>query len=58
MLRDLKERVWQANADAPIVIAGERYTWISHAVKAAVTRQPTASARLTARTVMRINIFV
>ena len=43
------ERVWQANADAPIVIAGERYAWIADAVKAAVVRQPTASAKLTAQ---------
>jgi ferrous iron transport protein B len=43
------ERVWQTNADAPIVIAGERYAWIADTVKAAVVRQPTASARLTAR---------
>jgi ferrous iron transport protein B len=43
------DRVWQANADAPIVIAGERYAWIARAVKAAVVRQPTSSARLTAR---------
>jgi ferrous iron transport protein B len=43
------ERVWQANADTPISIAGERYAWISCAVKAAVIRQPTASAMLAAR---------
>jgi ferrous iron transport protein B len=43
------KRVWQTNADAPIVIAGERYTWISRTVKVAVIRQPTASAKLTAR---------
>ncbi len=43
------ERVWQANAAAPIIIAGERYAWISRAVKAAVSRQPTTSALLTAR---------
>jgi ferrous iron transport protein B len=43
------DRIWQANADAPIVIAGERYAWIAHAVKATVVRQPTASAKLTAR---------
>lgn len=43
------ERVWQANAEAPIVIAGERYAWISGAVKVAVTRQTAAAATLTAR---------
>ncbi len=43
------EQIWQANADAPIVIAGERYAWISRAVKAAVIRRPTASAMLAAR---------
>ncbi len=43
------EQVWQANVTAPISIAGERYAWIAHTVKAAVVRQPTASARLTAR---------
>ena len=43
------ERVWQANADAPLVIAGERYAWIARAVQAAVVRRPTASAKLTAR---------
>jgi ferrous iron transport protein B len=43
------DRIWQTNADAPIVIAGERYAWISRTVKAAVIRQPTASAKLTAR---------
>jgi ferrous iron transport protein B len=43
------EGIWQANADAPIVIAGERYTWISQAVKVAVVRQPTVSATFTAQ---------
>ncbi len=43
------DRIWQANANAPIVIAGERYTWISRAVKAAVVRRPTATAMFTAR---------
>ena len=43
------DRVWQANADAPIVIAGERYAWIAGAVKAAVIRQPAVSATFTAR---------
>jgi ferrous iron transport protein B len=43
------DRIWRANVDAPIVIAGERYAWISRTVKAAIVRQPTASARLTAR---------
>ncbi len=43
------EQVWQVNADAPVVIAGERYVWIARAVKAAVIRRPTASALLTAR---------
>jgi ferrous iron transport protein B len=43
------DRVWQTNADAPIVIAGERYAWIARTVKVAVVRQPTASAKLTAR---------
>jgi ferrous iron transport protein B len=43
------ERIWQHNADAPLVIAGERYAWIARAVNAAVVRQPTASAKLTAQ---------
>jgi ferrous iron transport protein B len=43
------DRVWQTNADTPIVIAGERYAWIARTVKVAVVRQPTASAKLTAR---------
>jgi ferrous iron transport protein B len=43
------EQIWQANAGAPLAIAGERYAWISRAVKAAVTRQPTAAAMFTAR---------
>ncbi len=42
-------QVLQDNATAPIAIAGERYAWISRAVKAAVTRQTTTSATLTAR---------
>ncbi len=43
------DRVLQANADAPIVIAGERYAWIAQAVQTAVTRQTAAAATLTAR---------
>jgi ferrous iron transport protein B len=43
------ERIWQANGDAPIAVAGERYAWISRAVKAAVIRQPTASSTFAAR---------
>ena len=43
------EQVLQDQATAPIAIAGERYAWISRAVKAAVTRQTTTSATLTAR---------
>jgi len=43
------EQIWQTNADAPIVVAGERYAWIAGVVKAAVIRQPTTSAMFTAR---------
>ncbi len=43
------EAVLQDNVTAPIAIAGERYAWISQTVKAAVTRQTTTSATLTAR---------
>lgn len=43
------DRVLLAQPDAPIAIASERYAWISHAVKTAVTRRRTAAATLTAR---------
>ena len=43
------DRVLAACRDAPITIAGERYAWISEAVKAAVTRRPTTSATITAQ---------
>lgn len=39
----------KSQPDAPIMIAGARYEWISRAVKAAVTRTPTKSMTLTAR---------
>ncbi len=46
---DAFDRVLLAYPDAPIMIAGERYTWISRAVKTSVTRRTTAAASLTAR---------
>lgn len=39
----------KSQPEAPIVIAGARYQWISAAVKAAVVRTPTRSAALTAQ---------
>lgn len=46
---DAFDRVLFTQPDAPIMIAGERYTWISRVVKTAVTRRTTAAASLTAR---------
>ena len=46
---DAFDRVLLAYPDAPIMIAGERYAWISRAVKTSVTRRTTAAASLTAR---------
>ena len=39
----------KAQPDAALTIAGARYEWIAKAVRAAVTRTPTASMTLTAR---------
>jgi len=47
--RDALDRVLLAQPDAPIMIAGERYAWISRVVKMAVTRRTTTAATLTAR---------
>jgi ferrous iron transport protein B len=46
---DAFDGVLLAYPAAPILIAGERYTWISRAVKTSVTRHITAAASLTAR---------
>ena len=46
---DAFDRVLLTYPDAPIMIAGERYAWISRAVKTAITRRTTAAASLTAR---------
>ena len=46
---DAFDSVLLAYPDAPIMIAGERYAWISRAVKTSVTRRTTAAASLTAR---------
>ncbi len=43
------DQILHACAGAPIAIAGERYAWISQAVKAAVTRQPKTAATIAAR---------
>ena len=41
---DAFDRVLLTYPDAPIMIAGERYAWISRAVKTAITRRTTAAA--------------
>lgn len=39
----------KSQPDAPILIAGARYEWIAHAVKAAVVRTPTKAMTVTAQ---------
>ncbi len=43
------QSVLQSQPEAPLAIAGARYSWIAQAVKAAITRTPTKSMTLTAR---------